>query len=248
MIKSKIIKKVLFGIRAVMGTLLVKEIFMGEKFKSTIADSEWFKYRSVSPGGYAVDYAFFYVLYRVLSSVKPQNCLEFGLGQTSKMLHQYANYYNAKAVTIEHDEDWTRFFNESREGDYPINVRMFELEDTEYKGNEISTYKDCTDILRKENERYDFVLVDGGPYLRNPKNNRKYKYARTHVIDIAKYCLKDNFVIMFDDYNNDGVRNTVKEIFDYFHQKGIQYVYREYSGAKYHVLITTPSYRFLTTL
>ena len=231
-----------------MGTLLVKDIYMGEEFKSSIADSKWYKFKSVSPGGYSVDYAFFYVLYRTLSSIKPKNCLEFGLGQTSKMIHQYANYFNINAVTIEHDETWVSFFKEGLDGDYDINVRMFDLEDSTYKGHITSTYKNCIEAFIQENEKFDFILVDGGPFLRDPRSKKKYKYARTQIIDFVKYCLQDDFVIMLDDYGVIGVENTVKEIFSYFKANNIDYIYREYSGSKSHILITTPSYRFLTTL
>lgn len=248
MSKNIIIRTFLFAIRAVMGTLLVKEIFMAEKFNSTIIGSEWFKHKSISPGGYAVDYAFFYTLYRTLSSVKPKNCLEFGLGQTSKMLHQYANYYKANAITIEHDKEWIEFFHKSKEGDYPINVRQFELFFSKYKGYDISTYRNCAETFKDENAHFDFILVDGGPYLRDPRNNKLFKYSRPQIIDIVKYCLQDDFVILFDDYTNVGIKNTVKEIFAYFDVNHIEYLFKEYSGSKTHLLITTPSNQFLTSL
>lgn len=248
MSKSKIIRKILYGIRAVMGTLFVKEIFMAEKFNSTIVDSEWYKYKSVCPGGYAVDYAFLYTLYRILTSIKPNNILEFGLGQTSKMIHQYANYYNVNAVTIEHDQHWEEFFNEGREGNYNIKTRFFDLENTLYKGCDTSTYKDCCSQFVNENEKFDFILLDGGPYLRNPENNRFYKYARPQIIDFARFCLKEDFVILLDDYGIIGIQNTVKEMFNYFDENDIDYIYKEYSGVKRYLVIATPKYRFLTTL
>ena len=67
---------------------ILEEIHKAEIFSSTIADSEWLKFKSFSPGGWAADYGLLYTLYRVLNGMRPQNVLEFGLGQSSKMIHR----------------------------------------------------------------------------------------------------------------------------------------------------------------
>ena len=117
------------------------DILKAMSFNSTIVDSPWLKYKSFSPGLWACDYGLLYTLYRSLSSMKPKCIAEFGLGQSSKMVHQYAAYYNAEAITYEHDEEWVKFFNEGRDGDYDIQVRLLELETIQYKGFETVTYK-----------------------------------------------------------------------------------------------------------
>ncbi|MDR2865578.1 MAG: hypothetical protein LBV68_08220 [Spirochaetaceae bacterium] len=61
-------------------------------FSNTIIDSVWLKYKSFSPGGWAMDNAALFTLYRILNDMSPQNILEFGLGQSSKMIHQYAAF------------------------------------------------------------------------------------------------------------------------------------------------------------
>ena len=116
-----------------------QEILSALKFNSTIADSKWFIYKSISPGDTAVDYAFFYTLYRVLSSIKPNNIIEFGLGQSSKMVHQYASYFDKHAITVEHDKEWVDFFLQDREGEYKVNIEMLDLETIEYKGEKSIT-------------------------------------------------------------------------------------------------------------
>ena len=80
-------------------------------FRDTIQDSEWLRYKNFSPGGWAVDYGVLYTLYRVLNDMKPKNIIEFGLGQSSKMFHQYGAYYrDTKIITCEHNNDWISFF------------------------------------------------------------------------------------------------------------------------------------------
>lgn len=240
-------RRLMFWIRAFLGTANAKETYMAQKFNSTIVDSPWLKYRSISPGGFAVDYHFFYTLYRTLSAVKPKNILEFGLGQTSKMVHQYAGYYDKRAVSVEHDKDWISFFDEERDGDYPIHTKLFELETIKYNGYDTSVYKGSLDYFKGRGERFDFFLVDG-PLRRNPVTQKEYKYVRAQIVDFVNYCLDDNFVILFDDYNYEGVRNTVNEVFKCLDKLGVNYVYRIYYSSKAHIIITTPKHKFLTSL
>ena len=227
----------------ILGTYQLKgysdEILMAQKFNSTIMGSEWFRYKSISPGGSAVDYAFFYTLYRTLCSKKPKKVLEFGLGQSSKMVHQYADYYHANAITVEHDPQWVDFFNREREGDYDIDVKIFELEEIQYGGGKSLTYRNCFETFK--NDKFDLIIVDG-PFGMN------MKYSRTQIIDLAKHCIENDFVIIIDDYQRKGEQNTVKEIFTYFNQTGVEYVFREYKSLKSHILITNPENRFLLTL
>ena len=137
------------------------EILRGMIFNSTITDSEWLKFKSFSPGEWAADYGLLYTLYRVLGGMKPKSIAEFGLGQSSKMIHQYAGFFEAEAVTYEHDEDWVRFFNECREGAYDVHVQLVGLETVKYKGFDTVTYQDIGKVMA--GKVFDFVLVDG-PY------------------------------------------------------------------------------------
>ncbi len=235
--------KIVEWIRRVLGIQQIyryeHELFNAQKFNSTISGSEWFRYQSISPGGAAVDYTFFYTLYRVLSSIKPNNILEFGLGQSSKMVHQYASFYGKKAITVEHDATWMDFFLMNKEGDYPIEVKLLDMIEVEYKRSKTLTYKDCLERLKSRS--YDVIIVDG-PFGKN------FQYSRTQILEIAKSCIGDEFVIIMDDYNRKGEKNTVAELFSILDQKGVNYVFKVYNGLKSHILITTHRYRFLTTL
>lgn len=236
----------IFGINALFESqeLIInqnKEIIQAFKFNSTIVDSEWFKFKSISPGGAAIDYSFFYTLYRVLSSIKPTNILEFGLGQSSKMVHQYANFYNKKAVTVEHDPEWIDFFNKSKEGDYPVTTLLLDLETIKYNGFSCLSYQNCPEKF--EGQKFDLILVDG-PFGFAPDTH----YSRPQIIEISKKCLSSSFIIIIDDYERKGEQATAEEIFRYFDVNHIPYVYAVYGSIKKHILITSPNNRFLTTL
>lgn len=219
-----------------------QEILSAIKFNSTIIESEWLMHKSFSPGESAVNYAFLYTLYRVLSSIKPDKILEFGLGQSSKMVHQYAHFFNKQAITVEHDKDWVDFFMQSKEGNYPVNVKLLDLEIIEYKGEKALSYKNCKDTF--QGQKFDLIIVDG-PFGFLPEYK---KYSRPQIIELVQGNISDNFIIIVDDYNREGEKNTVNEVFRYFEENNIEYAFHEYKSNKSHMLITTPKLKFLTSL
>jgi hypothetical protein len=215
-----------------------REILKGLIFNSTIADSEWLRYKNFSPGGAAVDFGFLYTMYRVLNSMKPRSIVEFGLGQSSKMVHQYAHYFHVDAVTYEHDSDWMSFFNEGRDGEYDITVCLTELETIEYKGYETLTYKDIDKKLA--GKKFDFVLVDG-PF-------GSPHYSRSQIVGIAKDNLKERFCILIDDTERVGEKEIIQEIVDVLESNHIDYFMRTYISSKNHTLICSADMKFLTSL
>ncbi len=81
-----------------------KEILWAETFNNTISDSNWLKDKSFSPGRWAVGYQYLYAVYRILNAVKPKKILELGLGQSTKLLNQYAKANkDVKHTVVEHD-------------------------------------------------------------------------------------------------------------------------------------------------
>ena len=217
---------------------LQTEVLYAHRFNNTIIDSYWLKYQNFSPGGWAVDYGMLYTLYRVLNGVKPKHILEFGLGQSSKMIHQYADYYQTEAVTCEHDDQWIHFFNEGRDGDYIIMIQKMELETIMYKGMETLTYKDIDKFVGEK--KFDFILVDG-PY-------GSEHFSRSQIVDIARNNLLPSFCIIIDDTEREGEQEIIQEVISVLKSSEIQYCCCEYSASKKHTLICSQDYKFLTTL
>lgn len=217
---------------------ILEEIRKAEIFNSTIADSKWLKFKSFSPGGWAADYGLLYTLYRVLDGMRPQNILEFGLGQSSKIIHQYSNHFKIKAITVEHDENWINFFNKSKDGDYNINIQRAELDNILYKGKKTQTYKDLISIF--SSQKFDLILVDG-PLGQD-------HYSRPQIIDMLKDNLSEQFCIILDDYGRIGEQETGKEVLQYLHNKNIKFHQRIYSSEKQHLLICSNDLKFLTSL
>ena len=93
------------------GRRLSAEIVWAEVFNNTIRHSEWMQHINFSPGRWAVGYPFLYVLYRVLNEARPKRILDLGLGQSSRMIAQYAAASeNIEHIIVEHDPEWINFF------------------------------------------------------------------------------------------------------------------------------------------
>ncbi len=208
-------------------------------FNSTIADSKWLAFKSFSPGKWAVDYAFLYTLYRVLNDTKPKNILEFGLGQSSKMIHQFASFYpKTSAITYEHDQTWINFFMKHIEGDYTLNIKLTELLEINYKNEETLSYKNIHDEFH--NQKFNLILVDA-PFA-------SIRYSRSQILTLLPNCLEQSFCIMIDDCERNGEKETIQELFKIFNDQNVKYCSNLYSGSKVHILVCSEDLKFLTTI
>jgi 16S rRNA G966 N2-methylase RsmD len=218
---------------------LTLEVLKAFVFNSTIADSEWLKYKSFSPGGWAVDYAFLYTLYRVLNEMRPKSVLEFGLGQSSKLIHQYALFYqNVQAITCEHDPEWITFFKNSINSMYRINIKEMELDEVSYKNEKTLSYKDIERTF--EGQQFDLIVADA------PFGSKRY--SRSQILSLAKTNLTDPFCIIIDDYGRKGEQETVNELMRLLNEMQVQYKTAVYSGSKQHFLLCSESLKFLTSM
>jgi len=208
-------------------------------FHHSIEGCEWLKYQSFAPGGWAMDNAALYTLYRVLNDAQPQKILEFGLGQSSKMVHQFAVFQgNCQALTVEHDAEWIDFFTKGVSVNVKLNIERHDTVLTIYNGKETLTYKGLETL---KNALYDFIIVDG-PFGSG-------HYSRSQIIEMAKTSLAEKFVIFIDDTERNGEKETIQEIRKVFTDKNINYCIKEYNGEKNnHTVICSVGLKFLTSL
>lgn len=217
----------------------LNEIYYAQLFQSTIASSSWLKNKSFSPGRWAVDYSFLYTLYRVLNDLKPSKIVEFGLGQTTRMLGQYCDNFNVIAYTFEHDQNYIEFLQKSFEINKKIEVCRAELNETFYKG--FKTFKYKCDIAKRTGDNVELIVLDG-PF-------GTPRYSRIQILELVPECLNiSNFCILIDDYQRLGEQDTVLEICSLFKKNNINFVKQNYKGSKEHILICSENNKFLTSL
>ena len=234
---------------------LIQDLHAAEVFHDRIKGSPWFVRQRLSPGGWAVDYGFLNTLYNVLSAMRPRNILEFGLGQSSKLVHQYAAHYHAEAMTCEHDADWISFFFRS-EGDsagggaipdepervdaslgYPMRIRRLPLETITIHGVETTSYAGLGEEVA--NRKFDFILVDAPVGVD--------RFSRPQIISLAEANLADRFCILLDDTQRSGEKETIGEVEAVLRRRGVPFVTATRTFTKSHTLILSPDLRFLTT-
>lgn len=216
-----------------------QELLMAHKFHDTIADYDWLKYKGFSLTCMAIDYSLAYTISRVLNTMRPQKILECGLGQSSRIIHQYANYYNYSAITCEHDKDWVKFFLEEISNHYNINIQLFQLKEIYYNGEKTLTYKGFNE--RFKNEKFDFIFVDG-PWGSD-------HYSRSQIISIAENNLdKNKFCIILHDANRPGEQESIQEVFAILDKQQIKYDYSYHQAKDDYILVFSHALKFFKTL
>ena len=130
-----------------------------------------------------------------------------------------------KHIVVEHDQDWINFYKKGNE--VPENSKILKLERVtkEYKDDDsVLAFKNFKESL--QGVKFDFISIDA-PLGANAKI-----YSRVDILEILPDCLDDNFIIVIDDYNRKGEKNTVNEIEQILRKNNISYVVGVYCGEK----------------
>lgn len=222
---------------------LLKENYWANVFQSTIRGSKWFKDVPLSAGRWAGGFTLFYVLYRILDEIKPQNILELGLGETTKMIQAYKKYHNngATCITVEQDKNWIDFRLKQGISPDQIKILLSDVHNIKLKDFETLVYKDLVLELKKENKTFDFVLIDGpwgSPH-----------YSRSNIIELINdHLLSDECIIIMDDYNRLGEKETVEEIKNLWKKNERPFITGYYNGEKDVVIVASEKYKYLESL
>ncbi len=221
-------------------------------FHDTIRGSRWLKDQPFSPGRAAIGYPTLYAMYRILDEFQPENILELGLGQSTKMIGRYVQWKEEKGeqchhYVVEHDSDWIAFFRKSNDclGNQSEIVQL-ELVKTEFDDG-VSGEKTYMNLYQNFAEtfagkKFDFIFIDGpfGSPL----------YSRMNIIDLLPECLENSFVLMLDDAERIGERNTLQMMENILKDSQIPYVGKNYyyAGLKSTAILTSKDLHFLCTM
>ena len=217
----------------------LEEINWGKIFDFAIRDSEWLKKQAFNPGRWAMGFPGLYILFRTLSEMRPRTILEFGLGESSKLTHQYRKHYPETDLTIvEHDKEWKDVFCRTI-FDVSDAVKILPIKTIGKGASEHHSYQDLIPAI--SGKKYDLVIIDG------PWGSKRH--SRNQILDIIREdLLAENFVILVDDANRRGERDTIRELEKLLRQREIPYAKGLYWGKKDSCIICSSDYRFLTSL
>jgi len=201
-------------------------------------ESNWVKDKDFTLTGGAANYSFIYVLFKVLDNLSPQNILELGLGQTTKLTSQYIKNKNniAKLDVIEHSQEWIDVFAPQFNNIENCKIYHRELEPVFINNSESDKYKNLNEII-KEN-KYNLVIIDGPIGI-------KKDYPRTNILDLIPQNLAENFIIILDDAERKGEKNTANLIFEKLNSCNIEYIKSYKAGLKTQLIITSKNYNFI---
>ena len=229
-------------LQSVEGMQYASEAVWAETFNNTISGSRWLKNTAFSPGRWAVGYPALYAMYRVLNETRPRRILELGLGQSTRMIAQYAAAHEGvEHVVVEHDPGWIAFF----QNDFAMSGRSRIVQ----MDREMVSYKDAETVrvfmgFREAfaGQKFDFIFIDA------PLGGDMKQYARIDVLGLLPDCLTEDFVIMIDDAERSGETRSIMEMRKRLDEAGILYKYGRYSGRKDAVMICAEHKGFLTTM
>ncbi len=205
---------------------VLSEALWAQVFNSTVASSEWLKDKAFSPGRWAVGYPYLYVLYRVLNEIRPRRVLELGLGQSTRMIAQYAQACDGvEHFVVEHDEKWIDFF--SRSFRLPEISQLVKLDWEFVPHNEADAVRVYAGFSEAFGDRqFDLISIDG------PLGGDMEHYARIDVLGLLPSCVAPSFVIMLDDYERDAESRTMREMRSALSEAGVSHRSCRYSGSK----------------
>ena len=211
-------------------------------FHDTVCNSNWLLNKKFSPGRWAVGYQYLYVLYRTLEAIHPHNILELGLGQSTQMITQYAEYsQECQHFVVEHDSSWIKFYENTNDVLKSSTIIQLDLCKKQVReDNDVIGYAGFKETF--SGQKFDLISIDA------PFGTPCYIYARTDILELLPDCLKKDFVILLDDYNRKGEQNMIKLLKEKLEDKQIEYCEGIYSGNKDTFVITSLKYKFLVSL
>lgn len=215
------------------------ELLWAQTFDFAIRGSEWFTNKALNPGRWALGFPGLYILYRTLSDVKPESILELGLGESSKLTFQYAKHYPGKHLTIiEQSDEWRDVFCDTI-FDARQMVCVLPLDVRGSGSAKHYSYRDFISAVR--GRKYDLIIVDG------PWGSRRN--SRNQILDlIEEGLLREKFVIIFDDADRRGEKDTIQKIKELLSAQNRKFFHGTYRGKKDTCIICSSEYRFLTSL
>lgn len=196
---------------------------------------------SLSPGRWAVGYNYLYIITRILDTIEPHSILDLGLGISSTLFSAYftaKGFPDAKHTIIEQNKEWAEFYIKRNELSCSSKIRFADCIKMNYKGETIFAYRDFQEMMKGES--YSLISIDA-PWGSD-------RYSRRDIVDLIPAILKKNFIIVMDDAERIGEKDTINEIQKRLTDNGIAYCVGNYSGQTDCCIICTDEYKFLCTL
>jgi hypothetical protein len=207
------------------GTLPASELFYLQLFDSAVARSG-IAVPPLYPVGSAANAGLLYAVFRLAEDFPGRAWLELGAGQSTLLIDALAKAGRiGVALTLEHDAGWAGRIG----AQVGHRVHTAPLRRAEVAGAAAETYDFAPE------RRFDVVLVDGP--IGTPTRSR---WGALQVLETA---LADEFVVIFDDAERPGERETIARFLDMRPAAGHVFIH----AMKSQCLVFSQQYRALAS-
>ena len=175
-----------------------------------------------------------------MSDYKPKSILELGLGESSKFISEFLNHdlKDSNHTIIEQDKNWQESFISNFNLCERSKIRICEMEKVMVKNFPVNMYKELENNI---NAHYDLYIVDG------PHGSARF--SRFNIVEIINNkTIIDDLIIIIDDFNRQGEKDTAKELLKIFEKRKIKVFSGVYHGNKSLLVIATEKYKYLSSL
>ncbi len=173
---------------------LIAEAQWADTFHVLSRDSSWLKDKTFSPGRWAIGYQYLCALYWFLDKMKPKCVLDLGLGQSTRMIAQYAAANpEVRHIVVESSLEWIDFFKNSSLV-LPLNTRIVHCKygtETFKVVDGVRVYDNFLSALH--GYKFDFVSIDA------PLSGDMIEFGRVDTIKLIPDGLSSRYAILFDD-------------------------------------------------
>lgn len=217
----------------------LNEIEWAHIYSESIRGNKMIENLNLNVGRWAGNYSFFYVLNRILFDFKPKNIVEFGLGESSKLISTYVDRFipNSNHLIVEHDQSWIDFFNNRFILSKNSSILNLDLQTNFINGFKVTSY---TPLPFCERPNFDLYVIDG-PFGSD-------RFSRYDIISIVINFNHDSeFIILFDDTERRGELDTLNKIFDILTSKKIIFYTKHYKGNKQSTVICSEKFKFASS-
>ena len=179
----------------------------------------------------AANYSLLFILLQSVVRAQPAEILELGCGETTLLLDalRRSGIWRGNLTSIEHDRFWHKEISARVETD----IVLAPLTKQTIRGIEAPAYDLST--LKKPLGTFDLVLIDGP--------NGTPRWSRLACLQFIPDHLAREFLIILDDYERPGERETAVLIRDSLESKGLQISEECILSNKHQLMLATAAYR-----
>lgn len=197
----------------------------------------------ISPGRWAVGYNYIYVMTRILDELKPKHILDIGLGISSTLFSNYFEHFNFQDsyhTIIEHDKSWTEFYMKKNRISNISEIHILNCIQKREKGYIYNAYENLNHATN--GRKYSLISIDA------PIGVGSKKYARRDILDLLPDVLEESFIIIIDDAERKGEKNTIKDIEKILAESNIDFCKGYYVGISDCCVITSRDNQFICSM